>query len=209
MSNSSAKENILGKIRAAQKSNPFLNSYKPNWQDSIFKEVGDQLACFKAELETIKGECFICSDEAEFNSMLGDFLAQEKIDHLFCRDEKLRSNLEELQLQWLDEADFVGMKAALTSCECLIARTGSVIYSSRNGSGRSVQAFAPIHIVVARASQLLNTIEDGLAYMRGKYGQHLPSLITTITGPSRTADIEKTLVLGAHGPCRLVVFVIK
>lgn len=209
MSHSIARENILGKIRAAQKSHPFLNSHKPNWQKPIFKKVDDKLACFKAELEAIKGECFVCSDEPDFNTLLRNFLSDNSIDTLFCRDEVLRSTLDKLQVSWLEDAAFVDMKAAITTCECLVARTGSVIYSSRNGSGRSAQAFAPIHIVVAKANQLLETIEDGLSFVRGKYGSKLPSLITNITGPSRTADIEKTLVLGAHGPCRFVVFVIK
>jgi L-lactate dehydrogenase complex protein LldG len=67
--------------------------------------------------------------------------------------------------------------------------------------------FPPVHIVVACESQLVNYVEDALLAIRQKYGKDLPSAITTITGPSRTADIEKTLVLGAHGPKEIVVFI--
>ena len=77
--------------------------------------------------------------------------------------------------------------------------------SSKQGSGRSLSIFPPIHIVIAFASQLVEDIQDGLELVKKKYAT-LPSMICLTTGPSRTADIEKTLVLGAHGPKELVVF---
>ncbi len=73
-------------------------------------------------------------------------------------------------------------------------------------SGRRLMIFPPVHIVIANASQLVTDIKDGLAGIKLKYPSILPSSITLITGPSRTADIEKTLVLGAHGPKELYVF---
>jgi L-lactate dehydrogenase complex protein LldG len=51
-------------------------------------------------------------------------------------------------------------------------------------------------------------IKDGFKLLKNKYGNRLPSMITNVTGPSRTADIEKTLVLGAHGPKELFVFLL-
>jgi L-lactate dehydrogenase complex protein LldG len=79
--------------------------------------------------------------------------------------------------------------------------------SSSQGSGRKIFGHAPIHIIIARASQVVMEIGDALAAMKGKYGE-MPSQISLITGPSRTADIEKTLVLGAHGPRDLYVFLL-
>jgi L-lactate dehydrogenase complex protein LldG len=69
--------------------------------------------------------------------------------------------------------------------------------------------FHPFTFVLARVSQLVNYPEDALVGMQQKYNDKLPSLISTITGPSRTADIEKTLVLGAHGPKEFIVFLSK
>jgi L-lactate dehydrogenase complex protein LldG len=62
--------------------------------------------------------------------------------------------------------------------------------------------------VIARTGQLVMDLKDGFQLLKSKYGQNIPSLISTITGPSRTADIEKTLVLGAHGPKELFVFLV-
>jgi L-lactate dehydrogenase complex protein LldG len=67
--------------------------------------------------------------------------------------------------------------------------------------------FPPVHIVIGYSSQIVMHVKDALNGMKLRYPK-LPSLITTITGPSRTADIEKTLILGAHGPKELYVFLL-
>jgi L-lactate dehydrogenase complex protein LldG len=99
--------------------------------------------------------------------------------------------------------------ASITGCELLIARTGSLLMSSAQLSGRTVSVYAPIHICVAYTNQLVYDIKEGLQVIRQKYSGKLPSLITLATGPSRTADIEKTLVVGVHGPGEVYVFLIE
>src|SRR5690606_481178 len=107
------------------------------------------------------------------------------------------------------EKDFKEAEAGITACEALIARSGSVLVSNGNGGSRQLTIYPSIHIVVAYASQLVMDIKDGLAGMQTRYGTALPSVISVVTGPSWTADIEKTLVLGAHGPKELYVFLIE
>ena len=97
---------------------------------------------------------------------------------------------------------------SITSCEFLVARTGSIVISSRQTSGRRLAVFPSTHIVVAYTSQLVRDVKDALEGIKNKYGDQLPSMITTITGPSRTADIEKTLILGAHGTKEVYVFLV-
>ena len=74
--------------------------------------------------------------------------------------------------------------------------------------GRIPSVYAPVHVCVATSSQLVYDIKDGLNGLKEKYRQYLPSLITFATGPSRTADIEKTLVVGVHGPKEVYCFVV-
>ena len=81
--------------------------------------------------------------------------------------------------------------------------------SNANAAGRRLSIYPPIHIVLAKASQLVMDIRHAMNLIQDKYGKDLPSMLSTITGPSRTADIEKMLVLGAHGPKELYVFLIE
>ncbi len=80
--------------------------------------------------------------------------------------------------------------------------------SSRQDSGRKLPVFPDTHIVVAYSSQLVDDIKDALKAIKLKYADKAPSLISLISGPSRTADIEKTLILGAHGPKEIYLFLI-
>lgn len=101
------------------------------------------------------------------------------------------------------------MNTSISYCECLVARLGSVVVSSKQISGRRLIALPETHIIVAFTWQLVEDLKDALAFLKEKYQKKLPSSITFITGPSRTADIEKTLVLGAHGPKELFVFLVE
>ena len=100
------------------------------------------------------------------------------------------------------------MSVGITSCDFLISRFGSVMVSSGLGVGRRLFVFPETHIVIASASQVVPELKDALVGMKEKYADNFPSQVTVITGPSRTADIEKTLVMGAHGPKNLYVFMI-
>ena len=75
-------------------------------------------------------------------------------------------------------------------------------------SGRTLPIFPEVNIVIASTKQLVLDIHDGFAAIRKKYDGNFPSMVNLNTGPSRTADIEKTLVLGAHGPKEVYVFLI-
>ena len=68
--------------------------------------------------------------------------------------------------------------------------------------------YAPVHICVAYSNQLVNDVKDALQLMKKKYADNFPSFITFASGPSRTADIEKTLVTGVHGPKEVFCFLI-
>ena len=80
--------------------------------------------------------------------------------------------------------------------------------SSRLSPGRKIVVYPEIHLVLAYSSQLVPDLKQALALVKKKYRDNFPSMISLISGPSRTADIEKTLVMGAHGPRELYVFLI-
>jgi len=94
----------------------------------------------------------------------------------------------------------------VTGCDCLIAQTGSVIVTTVSAGGRALSVLPPTHLVIARREQLVPDLATAMALLRKRYDKHWPSALSVITGPSRTADIEKILVMGAHGPKRLVLY---
>jgi L-lactate dehydrogenase complex protein LldG len=79
--------------------------------------------------------------------------------------------------------------------------------SSGSESGRQMNVYPPVHIILAKSGQLVAYPVDALQAILEKYKGDVPSCISLVSGPSRTADIEKTLVLGAHGPKALYVFI--
>jgi L-lactate dehydrogenase complex protein LldG len=102
--------------------------------------------------------------------------------------------------------DLEACDAGVTECDALIAQTGTVLLTARSGGGRALSILPPHHVVVARQEQLVPDLPAAYTLLHQKYGPaDWPSMITFITGPSRTGDIERILILGAHGPKKLTV----
>jgi L-lactate dehydrogenase complex protein LldG len=210
MKNNASRDKILSKIRQSnRKHNLALSTdFSTFNNDEIFFRPDNLIETFKKELETINGKCFVSSSEYELVAQLKNYLQSLQLQIVFCRDKLIDEFLNKHTIAHTAiKADFETMQVGITLAEVLVARTGSVIISSGGDSGRQMNVFPLVHIILADASQIVNYPEEALIHLRKKYGEDLPSLITFITGPSRTADIEKTLVLGAHGPKELAVFV--
>jgi len=95
--------------------------------------------------------------------------------------------------------------AGITVCDALVAQTGSVLVTAQGAGGRGLSVLPPHHIVLAENSQMVSDLSEAFELLEKKYGTNYPSSLSFITGPSRTADIEQTLVLGAHGPKKLTI----
>jgi L-lactate dehydrogenase complex protein LldG len=97
-------------------------------------------------------------------------------------------------------------EVGITECDALVAQTGGVALTSRSAGGRALSILPPHHVVIARREQLVADLPAAFALLQRKYEPDFPSMISFITGPSRTGDIERILVLGAHGPKKLTIF---
>ncbi|PZX11812.1 L-lactate dehydrogenase complex protein LldG [Breznakibacter xylanolyticus] len=200
-----AREIILNKLRAARDARGPVAFPEPEWDTDVFPKPDNLVETFVTELTTIQGQVLTGNSPDELLEKLAAFMKERQIDILFCKDSQLKATLNgsivhtDAPEAWLD------MKAAITRCEALVARTGGVVVSSAHESGRGLNVFPPIHIVWANASQLVPFPDDAIEVMLQRYGHTIPSQVSFITGPSRTADIEKTLVMGAHGPKELLV----
>ncbi|MFI5124204.1 MAG: lactate utilization protein C [Chitinophagales bacterium] len=206
---SPAKENILKKIRQALSEPtaiPFPQSegnssvYQPSRQE---KEVE-----FAEQFTKVQGKFIYCADQLEMVQQLKQLVTQNGWTRLFCRESLLLPILDNPLKGFITQGGLPEADASITSCELLIARTGSILLSTGQESGRTVSVYAPVHICIAYARQLVYDIREGLEFLQGKYKGDFPSMISLATGPSRTADIEKTLVVGIHGPKEVYVFLI-
>jgi len=204
-----SREIILEKIQAALKKNTSKKEAKPNFSKNLYTASSEHATVrFAEKLTQAQGLFFYCENRDVFHHQFKEFIKTKNSQYLSVWEDKIRELLPSINLPYLDKKhDLHRTEIGITGCECLISRLGSIILSSKQGSGRSLSIFPPIHIVIAFASQLVEDIQDGLELVKKKYAT-LPSMICLTTGPSRTADIEKTLVLGAHGPKELVVFLL-
>ncbi len=202
-----SREEILGRIATAKKGRTF-NYPEPNWEKNIYKEIEPSLEeCFVNELKNVSGNSILCENEKDVFAKIKELMVEKNINSIFCKDESIAKQLDENGIAHTGaKEDFTDMQMGITRCEFLVARTGSVMVSAASPSGRQMNVFPPIHVVLAKKSQIVPYVADALKGMRERY-EILPSTITNVTGPSRTSDIEKTLVLGAHGPKDIWVFI--
>jgi L-lactate dehydrogenase complex protein LldG len=101
-------------------------------------------------------------------------------------------------------------KVSLTSCHAAIAESGTLMLISGPHSPTTLNFLPDTHIVVVHREQVVAVYEDGLDRLRANDASgKLPRVINFITGPSRTADIEQHIELGAHGPRRLHIVLVE
>jgi L-lactate dehydrogenase complex protein LldG len=210
MKQTTARERVLKEIRNAliQKvENPY---FYVNPDHHPYKEVDPvgEIA-FAEALNKAGGQFIYCVDEKEFLVNLLSLIRENSWQELWCLNSVITEILELAKVKVAGQpAGMSDMHVGLTLCEALVARTGSVLVSSAGSDARRMFSFPEVHLVMAYASQVVPDIREAFSLITERYGENIPSMITLVTGPSRTADIEKTLVMGAHGPRQLIVFMI-
>jgi L-lactate dehydrogenase complex protein LldG len=189
--NKSPRDNILGRLRQ----NIALSKQESLPIRSIKTPEADLIDIFSVEFSLAAGQLYTVANTEEVAELIAQLCEKNQWQSLFCPEDDIK-NLLPLSLfdtlvteKQADKAD-----AAFTSCQALIAEFGAILVQA--AQTRKATVLAPNHIVIAYQKQLVYNIVEALA--------NTPSTIQTsmqsiITGPSRTADIEKTLVMGAHG----------
>ncbi len=210
MKETTSKEKMLKKIRKAlleKRDNPY-----PNLEDTALYEdyTGHLDVLFAEQLTAISGQFIFCENEIQLIENLLGLAEQKSWRKIYCWEPKLQKLLSTYEYPFYStDTDFLNAEVGITLCESLISRNGSVLLSNGNEAGRRLSIYPHVHIVIAYTSQLVLDLKDGFKLLKEKYPEALPTMISNVTGPSRTADIEKTLVLGAHGPKELYVFLLE
>lgn len=206
---SAAKENILKKIRQALINPVPVPFPQSEGTESVFQPaVQEPEVEFAENFTKLQGRFVFCADETELAQQLDALVKSRNWKNIYCQEPALRETLQQHGYNGFAATDVATCDASITGCEWLVARTGSIVMSSAQPSGRVTSVYAPVHICIAYTNQLIYDIKEALQQVKEKYEQ-LPSMITLATGPSRTADIEKTLVVGVHGPKEVFCFLVE
>ena len=210
MQESTSREKILKKVRSAliQKTpNPYP---KLDFDSSVYQPVQDEVPelIFAQRFSEAGGNFIFCENKMEFAEALLNLAEEKKWKHITCAEKDLSDFLRKVEFPHQSNIDLDNTDAAITSCECLVTRTGSILVSSSTMHERALPFFAPVHIVYATTNQLVSDLKDAFLLMKTKYNNRLPSSMTFITGPSSTADIEGILINGAQGPKELFLFLV-
>lgn len=209
MNISPAKENILKRIRKALSHSTPLPFPKSEGSDSVYKPAMEEATVeFAEQFSKLQGRFVYCINRQELAFQLSSLARKMDWQKIYCLEDQLLQQAGVSLDDRLVKTGLADCDVSITGCECLVARTGSVVMSAAQLSGRTTSVYAPVHICIAYANQLVYDVKDALQLVKDKYGNQLPSQITFATGPSRTADIEKTLVVGVHGPKEVYVFLV-
>lgn len=209
---SRARENILSKIRKNLEGHSIPMPYPEADKEAISAIY--ELNVFSGEENFAEafinagGKFVFCDNEQQVLENILNLYDNKGWGKLVCTDERMLQLFRNNNMQFVAAIEESGEEAdaCITGCEAIIARTGSIIFSSRQYMGRTSTVYYPVHIVIAYANQVTEDIGAGLELMKSRYISELPSMININTGPSRTADIEKTLVTGVHGPGEVFCF---
>jgi L-lactate dehydrogenase complex protein LldG len=186
------------------------------WLPSVGATNEAQIALFSANVAALRAEFEIVESKARLAERIAALAKENGWRSVGAHRAPLAESACKaigLPVVWTDDGYDVSAleacDAGITECEALIAQTGSVLITARTCGGRVLSVLPPHHVVIARADQMMPDLPSAFEYLKQKYGEDWPSLTSFITGPSRTGDIERILVLGAHGPKRLTIFLVE
>jgi L-lactate dehydrogenase complex protein LldG len=229
----SEKENILRRIREALTvPAPHPGHHAPSdtapseleahngqishWLPPVHAGFDAQADLFARNSASLKSTFHLLASEAAAVSILATLARAEAWQRVAAHADGLRGpatrgivSALDLPVTWTDTGydvrEMERCDAGITECDALIAQTGSVLVTSRSAGGRALSVLPPHHIVLARRDQLIPDLPAAFELLHARYAAAYPSFIGFITGPSRTGDIERILVLGAHGPKKLTI----
>ena len=182
------------------------------WLPKVGESFDEQLALFAKNAAELKADFQLLNSAEEMRQALVRLRDAEKWQRAACHSADLTNAicpLLDLPLLRTDKPYDVHeleiCDVGISECDAIIAQTGSLLVTSRSAGGRALSVLPPHHVVLARREQLVADLPAAFELVKRKYAANYPSMISFITGPSRTGDIERILVLGAHGPKKLTV----
>lgn len=184
-------------------------------------ENGDPLSVvelFQQQVQAVKGHCIVAKSELEIVRALTVIITELQATNLKARRIALSNaptlarlvNLIAVEVNEVCVAppplDLFNFDIGITSAQAAIAETGTLVLDSSCERHRLTSLVPPVHIAIVEAANIHRTLGEGLSALQSN-GNEVSSIVSFVTGPSRTGDIEMTLTIGVHGPQELYVIV--
>ena len=206
----SAKDEILGRVRRGVGKDDFagrraaaLAALASPTRGPQPRPMGELAGRFRTRAESLSSTVETVATLAEAPAAVARYLAAQQLGG------PLVLTGDVAHLDWAGagiaaearpavDADQVG----ISGCFCAVAETGTLMLLSGPHTPATVSLLPETHIALLPVSRIVATLEDAFTMLRAECGEW-PRAVNFISGPSRTGDIEQTIVLGAHGPCRV------
>lgn len=213
-----ARDDILGRVRGGvakgdfearrAKAEAYIAAQGRGPQPVMNVSRQELAARFQRKAESLASTVDVVGDAAAVPAAVAAYLARQTLPTTAVSTHDVAglawaaAGLEVVARPAVD-ADQVG----ITGCFCAVAETGTIMLLSSPETPATVSLLPETHIALIKVERIVATMEEAFALVRAERGE-LPRAINFISGPSRTGDIEQTIVLGAHGPCRVHLIMI-
>jgi L-lactate dehydrogenase complex protein LldG len=185
------------------------------WLPAVSSDAAGQLALFQKNCVQLRTDCRLVGSAEEAANVLSDLRREYRWSFAATHRSVLLDPIVQslgMEVVYIEQrpeaAALEKASVGITACDALVAQTGSILLTARSAGGRALSVLPPHHVVIAKASQVVPDLPAAFDLLYARYGENYPSFATFITGPSRTGDIERILVLGAHGPRILTVILL-
>lgn len=212
-----SKEKILKKVRLALNTKSKSLYQSIDFESNIFALFKEETLAesFVKSYTAAGGQFVFCDNQFDCIDKLLDLIELKKWKYIFSWEEEMQNLLNESGISHHSTKDQVEkIQVAISGCEALIARTGSVLVSSYRNS-RAMTVIAPEQVFIVKRSQLVPEIKDGLQVLKNRYGRKTPSLYSFITGPVKTMELPSAIpgqmpetIQSGAGPTAMYLFFI-
>ncbi len=172
--------------------------------------MSDLTERFIDELERVAGKAHRTSSEEDALELTLEILRAHQAHFVALAKcslgQRLENKLREAGYELITGREVARADVGISGAKLAVAETGSLLIS-HDGVSELVAALPPVHIALIRADQIVETLDEAFAFCQREL-ERTPRDFVFVTGPSRTADIELTPVIGVHGPRELIVILL-
>ncbi|MDD3107464.1 MAG: LUD domain-containing protein [Bacilli bacterium] len=215
MEQMTGREQVMKSIRNAQiegKINSIVNNI--NFDNQIYPSIQtnkndcEELAIhFAKALDASEGFFIYCENTKELIESIKTIIRERNFSPIFTNDPKIELLFTKSDISYcFDQEELSTAQVVVSFCDALIARYGSVLLSSKTSCGIVGNALPDVRFIIAFPEQLVENLSDAYSVISQKYNNEKPSVLSFISGPSRTNVIEQKSVIGVYGIRELYVF---